>query len=191
MNPFVRWFKFNVVGAMGMAVQLTALAILNRLMADHYLYASAIAIELTLLHNFLWHLHFTWRDRRNDSTPLRQFVRFHLSNGLVSMLGNLSLVRLLVHTTHLPLLLSNAIAILCCSIANFCLGNNWAFAQTPKAGSSLGSTSRLNNSGCSIVRTLLLLLAASVTKHDQPIASAPALKSAVSVWPSASAVTGR
>jgi hypothetical protein len=35
------------------------------------------------------------------------------------------------------------------------------------------------------------LLAASVTKHDQPIASAPALKSAASVWPSASAVTGR
>jgi putative flippase GtrA len=44
------------------------------------------------------------------------------------MLGNLALMRILVNEAHLPLLAANAIAILCCSIINFCLGNNWAFA---------------------------------------------------------------
>jgi putative flippase GtrA len=128
MNIFIRWGKFNLVGAMGMVVQLVALALVNRWTAGHYLYAAAAAIELTLLHNFMWHLHYTWRDRRHGATRLRQFVRFHLSNGLVSMLGNLALMTLLVREAHLPLLLSNVIAILCCSMANFCLGNNWAFA---------------------------------------------------------------
>jgi putative flippase GtrA len=85
------------------------------------------------LHNFMWHLHYTWRDRRDGATRLRQFARFHLSNGLVSMLGNLTLMRLLVHKARLPLLVSNVIAILCCSVANFCLGNNWAFAGAHKA----------------------------------------------------------
>ena len=133
MNPLIRYAKFNLVGAIGMAVQLTALALFNRILRGHYLYASAAALELTLLHNFTWHLYYTWRDRRDAATPLRQLVRFHLSSGLVSMLGNLALMRLLVHEVRLPLLLSNLIAIVCCSIANFCLGNNWAFAETSEA----------------------------------------------------------
>lgn len=137
MNTLIRWGKFNLVGAMGMVVQLGALTLFNRWMAGHYLYASAAAIELTLLHNFVWHLHYTWRDRRDDASRIRQLVRFHLSNGLVSMIGNLMLMRLLVHETHLPVLVSNVIAILCCSVANFCLGNSWAFAETSKTDAAL------------------------------------------------------
>lgn len=129
MNTFIRWCKFNAVGAMGMVLQLAALALLTRCagIAGHYLFASAAAVELTLLHNFVWHVHYTWRDRRDDSALLSQFVRFHLSNGLVSMLGNLALMRILVQEAHIPLLASNGIAILCCSIVNFCLGDSWAF----------------------------------------------------------------
>ena len=128
MNTFIRWGKFNLVGAMGMVVQLGALAFFDRWAAGHYLYASAAAIELTLLHNFVWHVHYTWRDRRDDSALLAQLTRFHLSNGLVSMLGNLALMRILVDGAHMPLLASNGIAILCCSIVNFFLGDNLAFA---------------------------------------------------------------
>jgi putative flippase GtrA len=47
---------------------------------------------------------------------------------MVSMLGNLALMRLLVDAAHLPLLVSNGVAILCCSILNFFLGDTWAFA---------------------------------------------------------------
>ena len=128
MNPLIRWGKFNLVGAVGMAVQLTSLALFNRCAPGHYLLASAAALEITLLHNFVAHLHYTWRDRRHNSALLAQLMRFHLSNGLVSLLGNLALMRFLVGVARLPLLASNIIAILCCSILNFCLGNNWAFA---------------------------------------------------------------
>jgi|WetSurMetagenome_2_1015567.scaffolds.fasta_scaffold40089_3 putative flippase GtrA len=133
MNTFIRWSKFNLVGTVGMAVQLAALALFNRWTGGHYMVATAAAIELTLLHNFAWHLRFTWRDRSGDSALLRQMARFHLSNGLVSMLGNLALMRLLVNEAHLPLLVSNGIAILCCSILNFFLGDNWAFAAKGSA----------------------------------------------------------
>lgn len=130
MNTLIRWLKFNLVGAIGVAIQLAALALFNRLAPGHYLCTTAVAIEFTLLHNFVWHLHFTWRDRRDDSEVLAQLVRFHLSNGLVSMLGNLILMRLLVQQAHLPILLANVVAILCCGILNFILSNHWAFRQT-------------------------------------------------------------
>ena len=133
MNTFIRWWKFNLVGAMGMVVQLTALAVLSRCALGHYLNTSAVAVEIAVLHNFVWHLHFTWRDRRDDSLLLSQLVRFHLSNGLVSMLGNLVLMRILVQGAHVPLLIANCVAILCCSIVNFCLGNSWAFAVRAQA----------------------------------------------------------
>jgi putative flippase GtrA len=128
VNPFVRWGKFNVVGAMGMVVQLGALALFARLGKGHYLYASAAAVELAVLHNFVWHVRYTWRDRRDDSALLSRLMRFHLSNGLVSIVGNLVLMRVLVHGAHLPLLVSNCMSIACCSVVNFCLGNSWAFA---------------------------------------------------------------
>ncbi len=129
MSALARWAKFNVVGAMGMGVQLAALWVLNRWMRGHYLMASAAALEITLLHNFVWHGLYTWRDRREEGSRLGQVVRFHLSNGLVSMVGNLVLMRLLVREAGLPVIASNAIAILCCSVANYFLGDRWAFAS--------------------------------------------------------------
>ena len=133
MSAFIRWLKFNLVGAMGMVVQLGALAAISRCVGNHYLCASAAAVELALLHNFVWHVHFTWRDRRDDSAVLSQLMRFHLSNGLVSLVGNLVLMRVLVQGARMPLLIANCIAILCCSVVNFCLGDNWAFAARVQA----------------------------------------------------------
>ena len=128
MNPLVRWGKFNLVGAMGMVVQLGTLGLLNRWLPGHYLYASAVAVEFAVLHNFVWHLRYTWRDRRESSAVCGQLLRFHLSNGLVSLLGNVVLMRLLVGQAHLPVLAANVAAIVSCSIVNFYLGHNWAFA---------------------------------------------------------------
>ena len=139
MNLLVRWGKFNLVGVVGMAVQLGALALINRLAPGHYMLATAAAIEITLLHNFVWHLHYTWRDRRCRSALRSQLIRFHLSNGLVSMVGNLALMPVLVEGARIPVVAANAIAILCCSIVNFCLGHNWAFAPTLKTLSAAES----------------------------------------------------
>ena len=121
-----------------MALQLAALEMLNRAWTGHYLLATAAALELTLIHNFMWHLNYTWRDRilRGGNwrgTLAGQFVRFHLSNGLVSMLGNLALMPVMVEVARLPVVASNAIAILCCSIVNFFLGDEWVFAPRAEA----------------------------------------------------------
>ena len=173
MKTLIRWGKFNLVGAMGMGLQLAALALFNHWTAGHYLYASAAAVELTLLHNFVWHLHYTWSDRRDDSTCLAQFVRFHLSNGMVSILGNLALMRLLVHEARLPLLVSNVVAILCCSIANFCLGNNWAFASRQKGSISPPRP----NGGISNMQTKLLsILMACLALSAIASAQTPAIE---------------
>jgi putative flippase GtrA len=129
VNPFTRWCRFNLVGAVGMMVQFAALGLFTRVAPGHYLACTAAAVEVAVLHNFVGHVHFTWRDRRDCSALAGRLVRFHLSNGLVSLLGNLAIMRALVHGTHLPLLAANGVAILTCSMVNFYLSHCWAFAE--------------------------------------------------------------
>ena len=129
MNTLIRWGKFNLVGVVGMAVQLALLAVFNHLAPGHYLMATAVAIEITLLHNFVWHVRFTWRDRRDGSPLVIRLLRFHLSNGLVSLIGNVALMRVLVGHAHLPVLAANLIAIVSCSLVNFALSDLWAFGS--------------------------------------------------------------
>jgi putative flippase GtrA len=125
----LRWGKFSLVGGMGSCLQLGALALLNHFAPVHYLYASTAAIELALIHNFVWHLHFTWRDRERDAGMGALFVRFHLSNGLISLAGNLIVMRLLAGYARMPVVAANAAAIGCCGLLNFWAGNKWVFAS--------------------------------------------------------------
>ena len=153
MKTLIRWLKFSFVGILGTALQLSSLAILNQSCPGHYLLTSSVALELTLLHNFVWHLLYTWRDRRDAAPWQSQCVRFHCSNGIVSLLGNLCLMRALVRDAHLPVLVANFLSVLSCSIVNFHIGHRWAFraarpnglAKPKIAGPSRPDTINLTN----------------------------------------------
>jgi putative flippase GtrA len=139
MSSLTRFFRFNLVGLLGIVTQLTTLFVLNRALPHHYLLTSTLAVEFTLLHNFVWHLHYTWpaESKRPTREPLTQLLRFHLSNGLISLLGNLILMRLLVDRAHAPVLLANALTIACCGLANFLLAHHWVFSRTAHIHPSL------------------------------------------------------
>ena len=55
--------RFNAVGLIGMIVQLEVVAIIVRILDGHYLIATALGVEVAVLHNFAWHQRWTWRDR--------------------------------------------------------------------------------------------------------------------------------
>jgi putative flippase GtrA len=125
MTPIVRrWLRFNFVGALGIGVQLAALALLTSGFGVNYLVATAIAVETAVLHNFVWHERFTWADRGGAGVRAvaMRLVRFHAGNGLVSLVGNLALMRLLVGVFGVPALVANLMAIAACSLLNFALG---------------------------------------------------------------------
>jgi putative flippase GtrA len=57
----------------------------------------------------------------------RRLLRFNLTNGAVSILGNLALMKVMVGEGHMNYLLANAIAITLCSLANFLVSDAWVF----------------------------------------------------------------
>lgn len=126
-----RWLKFNFVGGIGIGVQFATLFVLKGLFPINYLVATAFAVEAAVVHNFIWHEQFTWADRVHPSwrTSIPRFLRFNLTTGAVSILGNLALMRVLVGDGHINYLVANAIAIALCSIANFLVSDAWVFGQ--------------------------------------------------------------
>jgi putative flippase GtrA len=121
-----RWLKFNLVGGMGIFVQLLVLITLNAGLHLHYLAATALAVETAVIHNFLWHERFTWADRAGSSCA--RYCKFNLSTGLFSIAGNLVLMKLLVGLGHVNYLLANGITITACSAVNFLVSDGFVFA---------------------------------------------------------------
>jgi putative flippase GtrA len=124
----VRWLKFNGAGLAGVAVQLAALTVLTHFGVG-YLAATLLAVECAVLHNFFWHERWTWRERAEHTPQLWsiRLLRFHLANGLVSLLGNWLLMAWLVGILGGPVLVSNLIAIVLCGTANFVAGDLYVF----------------------------------------------------------------
>ena len=123
--------KFALVGAVGIAVQLAALEALTTLGCD-YMWATGLAIEAAVLNNFMWHQRFTWSDRSGShvaETGIR-LLRFHLSNGTISILGSLLLMRWLVGQLGIRVLVANILTIAACSVGNFLASDRWVFLSS-------------------------------------------------------------
>jgi putative flippase GtrA len=219
-STLMRWWRFNLVGAIGIGVQFAALFVVKGVLHFNYLAATAVAVEAAVVHNFVWHDQFTWADRtRSDRTNLAntrpdrrmpdrrrpssdpllhnsdaetsqtvpvaeklclgwcsafsaairlsfsakalaaevhkthvpagrtlcaalkrcatqspycpsiaRFLRFNLTVGAVSIIGNLALMKVMVGIGGMNYLVANGIAIGLCSLANFLVSENWVFA---------------------------------------------------------------
>ena len=127
-----RWIAFNGVGGLGIAVQLGILTLLLRFLDVPYLWATAVAVECAVLHNFVWHQRWTWCDRPITSLSAlgARLWRFHALNGFVSLLGNVAIARLLTGEYHVEPLASNITAIMVCSMVNFAASEWLVFRRT-------------------------------------------------------------
>jgi len=123
----VRLLRFSLVGAIGIVLQLALLGTLIAVKVN-YLLATGLAVEAAIVHNFLWHQRFTWADRGSGwLEALRRLLRFHVSNGVISLVGNLLLMRLLVGWLGFSAVAANVLTIAVCALANFAASDRWVF----------------------------------------------------------------
>ena len=118
---------FNAVGLGGFVVQISAIAVLTRHFGWPAFAATAVAIELAALQNFLAHSRWTWGDRpvasriegpaANLRGWLRRYWRYQVTK-TVSLAANLGITALLIHTGLSPEI-ANTAAVLACAIPNY------------------------------------------------------------------------
>lgn len=127
MHP---WIKFNLVGLLGFALQTAVLFFLTHAVPRvSYLAATALAVELAVLNNFVWHQRWTWKDRPCSTRreTMRRLAKFNVTTGLVSITGNLVLMGMLVGRLGMPILGANLITVAACSLLSFFLADRIAF----------------------------------------------------------------
>ncbi len=126
-----RWATFNLVGVMGVGVQIMTLVMLRDWFQMDYLPATALAVQAAVLHNFVWHERWTWVDRTasQDSSRLARLLRFNLTIGVLSIGENLLFMELLVGRLEVHYLVANLIAIASCSILNFVASDRLVFRE--------------------------------------------------------------
>ena len=128
-TAIIRWLKFNAVGTMGIVVQLLALALLLRVLEVHYMWATVLAVETAVLHNFIWHWSWTWADRRRDGLAhmAATLFRFNLSNGMISLLGTVLCTGILTGILNLNPLLANVLSLGPCCVINYLISDRLIF----------------------------------------------------------------
>jgi dolichol-phosphate mannosyltransferase len=112
----------------GFALQLAIVFALTAA-GVNYLIATGLAVELAILHNFVWHELYTWRDTRATSAAAvaGRLLLFNVSTAVVSITGNVILTALLVELLHVVPAVANALAVAVLSIVNYTVASRWVF----------------------------------------------------------------
>lgn len=128
MTTTSRWLRFTLVGIAGFALQLTTVWLLARVTPLPVTVIVALAVLLTLSHNFFWHEHVTWPGQAREGRG-RRWLAFHATNGMISVATNIVLTGPIMQLTGLPILGANTIAVAVASFANFIAGDRVVFTS--------------------------------------------------------------
>jgi len=129
LRYWIRFIKFNIVGLTGVFVNEGILMLLTSL-GLYYIYSSIVAIEISIISNFLLNDIWTFKDRRSGHI-LKRLVKFNILM-LVGLVINLLILYVLTDLASLHYTISNLFGIAIASIARYLMSIKWAWLQPQK-----------------------------------------------------------
>jgi len=114
-----RLVRFSVAGLIGFVVQIAALWLLVTLTPVHYVVATAVAVELAILVNFLWHERWTFRDRLAAHGAVGRLLKYNGLTAITSILGSMLVTGFLVETVAIQVVIANIISVVVLGTVNF------------------------------------------------------------------------
>jgi putative flippase GtrA len=115
-----RLARFSVAGSIGFVVQVATLWLLISFTGIHYLVASAMAVELAIVVNFVWHQRWTFKDRAYGAySAIGRLLKYNGLTAITSIFGSVLVTGLLVETFTIPVLFANMISVVVLGGLNF------------------------------------------------------------------------
>jgi putative flippase GtrA len=124
-----QFFRFCVIGSIGVVVNAAIMYLCYDLVGLHYILASVAAFFVASMNNFLLNKKFTFQDQDYSlATLVKQYLKF-LSVTLIGLGINLGVLAILVEFFGLYATAANLVGVLFATVSNF-LGNKFfAFKQ--------------------------------------------------------------
>lgn len=129
-----RFIRFGIVGVSGVFINMGILALLTESFHFDYRISSLIAIELSIISNFVLNDIWTWHDREKH-VFLKRFLRYQVTAGLTALIFNWGLLVFLTMAFHMRqhYLIINMFGIGLGMIFNFLVNNHWTFKNLKKS----------------------------------------------------------
>jgi putative flippase GtrA len=130
-----RFVKFCLVGASGFLVNMFFLWFFTETFKVYYLFSSLIAIELSIISNYVLNDLWTWHDRGKEGRVeyLKRMVQYHISAS-AGLLTNIAILWFLTEMLHVHYLFSNVFGILAGTFLNFFFNDRWTFRYRKNIG---------------------------------------------------------
>jgi dolichol-phosphate mannosyltransferase len=120
------FLKFAMVGGSGVIVNMGGFFLLTRWVGLRIEIASPIAIEISILSNFLLNNVWTFRKRNTNVGLPSRILRYHLVTGLAGLV-NYGILLILARLFGVNDLIANLIGILVGTFINFFLNSLWTW----------------------------------------------------------------
>ena len=122
------FFNYSIVGSIGVLVNLGSYYILTRFLDLSPLISSPIAIEISILNNFLLNNYWTFSNRITEMSLKKRLLSFHIVSG-ASGLMNYSVFLLMLYKINLPDLYAVLFGITVGIIFNYAGNSLWTFRK--------------------------------------------------------------
>lgn len=126
-----RVLKFFAVGLSGFIVNMGVLYVLSEFFNIYYIVSSIIAIEISILTNFILNDLWTWGDRAKKSL-FNRLIQYHISVGITAILINWLFLIFFTEVIGVYYLISNLIGIAAGTLFNFIINDIWTFKNQVK-----------------------------------------------------------
>jgi putative flippase GtrA len=124
--PTIRFSKYVVVGGTGVVINTLMLALLYQIAHLPLPVASAIAVEVSIVNNYMWNDRWTFA---RSSWDLLRLIKFN-AVGLAGLIIATAVLWTLVTYAHVPYLLANLVGIGVATVWNFAVNSRWTWGMS-------------------------------------------------------------
>ena len=124
-----RFVRFAFVGASGVVVNQGLLMLLHGTLGAPLLLSSLIAIETSILTNFLLNHVWTWRLSLRVPGLWRRCVQYHAAAVMAAFAGNVIVLMAAVELFGIDYRIANLLGIAAGTVINFTAGELWIFRR--------------------------------------------------------------
>jgi putative flippase GtrA len=122
--------KFMLVAWIGMGVNTAFLYLFKGVLHVRIIPASLMAIEIAIIHNFIWLRLWAWGDRDRSSQPFwKQLAVYNVATGAVDLVLNVSILWVLSTFLGVHYLLANILGMIMGPFAKFWLNDKVVFKE--------------------------------------------------------------
>ena len=167
---------FSVVAALGFVVQASVLLLLTSFAGLHLAAATAVGVQLAVLHNFVWHERWTWGDRDRAAGLFTRLLRFNLVTGGISLIGTVALTTLYASALGAPIVIGNLLAVWTVGVINYLVLDRAMYPESRPQSRVQGLR------GSARALPVVLLAAAGMVVFSDPANGAGLTAETVSAW---------